>query len=342
MSSAATKSCRKCNGPCPPCRPWRCKFGKGRSLEECANELEKTTQDRIQRVTSNVKEAIKAAGTSTAASPIKNTIQVKKSEEEIPSPELPVGRGQKCTTQAVKTPPRNNAIISHQGFSGSISPAGINQRCSIPSEPSDLGSSLIFLAIAADATLVKYSEAILNTVVAMPEVPEINSLDDYHCIWPHTVHLTIQAFGKVRNVEIPTIANYCNKNLELINPFYLSVRGMVHHEKLHALGFNVLKESVEPLRLFKSNMLRNSCMKKWINKNFSWERYDPVFSVLHSRSIRRSSQSGRPPLSKRSIEIIIRMFAGVMHMQEVYPQQDIQLCLGRSSTQSTFYKNLLE
>jgi len=330
MSSTATKSCRKCNGPCPPCRPWRCKFGKGRSLEECANELDKNTKDRIQRVTSNVKEAIKAAGTSTAAVPTKNTIQVKKSEGEIAS------------SKAVKMSKRKRKNISHQYIAGNFTPRGASQRNSIPSEPSDLESSLIFLAIAADPTLVKYSEAILNTVVAMPEVPEINSLDDYHCIWPHTVHLTIQAFGRVRNVEIPTIANFCNKNLELINPFYLSVRGMVHHEKLHALGFNVMKESIEPLRSFKSNMLRNSCMKKWINKNFSWERYDPVFSVLHSRSMRRSSQSGRPPLSKRSIEIIINMFAGVMHMQEVYPRRDIQLCLGRSSTQTTFYKNLLE
>jgi len=333
LTPRATKSCRKCNGTCPPCRPWRCKFGKGRSLEEVANDLEKNTQDRIKRVTSNLKQALQAAGTTASAGSEENTIQVKESinKRSIVSP------------QAFDISQRNNAIISPRRSARSISPRVNSQRLSIPAQPSDLECSHIFLAIAAHPTLIKYSEAVLNAVVQMPEVPEITSLEDYYCIWPHTVHLTIQAFGKVRNVEIPTIANYCNKNLELIDRFYLNVCGMFHHEKLHTIGFKVQKESIEALRLFKSNMLRSPWMRKWINKNFSWERYDPVFSVLHSRSVRKSSISkGGPPLSKRSIEIILAMFANVTHTQHVDPKRDIQLCLGRSSTQTTFYKNLLE
>jgi len=295
--------------------------------------LEKNSKDRIKRVTSNLKQAIKAAGNTASAGSKENTIQVKESKNER-STESP---------QAFEISQRNDGIISHQGSATNIPPAGINDRTSIPSQPSDLESSHIFLAIAAHPTLIKHSEAVLNAVVQMPEIPEITSLEDYYCIWPHTVHLTIQAFGKVRNVVIPTIAHYCNKNLELIDPFYLNVNGMVHHEKLHTVGFKVQKKSIEALRLFKSNMLRSPCLRRWVNKNFSWERYDPVFSVLHSRSVRKSSNTkGGPPLSKRSIEKILSMFANVTHVQDVYPQRDIQLCLGRSSTQTTFYKNLLE
>merc|ERR1719474_1060796 len=117
---------------------------------------------------------------------------------------------------------------------------------------------------------------------------------------------------------------------------------MVQHAKLQSIGFRVEKGSVQALREFKSNMSRASCMKRWVNKNFSWERYDPVFSVLHSRSLRKSRYTtGGASLSKRSIEIILRRFSEVRHMQEVYPQRDIQLCLGGSSTPTKFYKNVL-
>lgn len=319
------KPCRKCGGTCPPCRPWRCKFGGGRSLEECANDIERTTQNRIQRVTLNLKHAIRAAGTQAPASKSEHVAVAEKSlsERSIVSSVCDAIMSTEITTRPI--------------------PIGSKKRWSIPTQPSDLESSHIFLAIAANPALIALSKAVLNEVVEMPEVPEITSLDDYYCIWPHTVHLTIQAFGKVRNVDIPTIANYCNTNLELIDPFYLNVNGMVHHEKLHSVGFKVEKGSVQALRGFKSNLSRASCMQSWVNKNFSWERYEPVFSVLHSRSLRKSNytQAGAP-LSRRSIEIILRRFAEMMHRQEVYPHRDIQLCLARSSTPTTFYKNLLE
>jgi len=321
-----TKPCRKCSGTCPPCRPWRCKFGKGRSLEECANDLERTTQDQIQRVAMNLKQAIKAEMIKESVSWSENVTEVQKS----------------LSKEGLISSGVSDAIISPRIVTGAA-PIGLKRGCSIPAQPSNSECSHIFLAIAASPPLIKISEAILKTVVQMPEVPEITSFQDYYCIWPHTVHLTIQAFGKVQNVDIPTIANYLNKNLELISPFYLTVNGMVYHEKLHSIGFKVQKESVQALREFKSNLSRVSCMKRWVKKNFSWERYVPVFSVLHTRSLRRSkyTQAG-VPLSRRSIKIILRRFVNVTHMQEVYPKRDIQLCLASSSTPTTFYKNLLE
>jgi len=46
----------------------------------------------------------------------------------------------------------------------------------------DQGKSHIFLAVAADANLVKQSETILKAVVEMSQVPEITSPEDSHCI----------------------------------------------------------------------------------------------------------------------------------------------------------------
>jgi len=321
-----TKPCRKCSGTCPPCRPWRCKFGKGRSLEECANDLEKTTQDQIQRVALNLKQAIKAETIKEPVSSSENVTEVQKS----------LSKENRMSSRV------SDAIISPRIVTSAI-PIGINQRCSLPAQPTNSESSHIFLAIAASPALIKHSEVVLNAVVQMPEVPEITSLQDYYCIWPHTVHLTIQAFGKVQNVDIPTIANYFNKNLELIDPFYLTVDGMVHHEKLHSIGFKVQKESIQALREFKSNLSKVSFMERWVKKRFNWERYVPVFSVLHTRSLRKSKYTrAGAPLSRRSIEIILSRFAKVTHRQEVYPKRDIQLCLAKSSTPTTFYKNLLE
>jgi len=321
-SASVAKVCRKCAGPCPPCRRWRCKFGKRRSLEECANDMEKITQDRSTCASGNLKQVLKS-GTKILASENKNKVN-RESAEAFAAGAAPGGG---CSRKS------DECRVSARNVSSKF-------LSRISSEPMDGHTSHIFLAIAADAALVKFSEAILKSVVDMPQVPEITSLQNNHCIWPYSVHLKIQAFGKVRNTDIPEIARYCKDNIKQILPFNIKVNGLVHHEKLHTLGFRVEKQTVEALRPFKSNIL-TSPISNWINKNFRWERYEPVFSVLHSGSPRRTNASC-VPLSRDSINFILQFFANVTHTQEVNPVRDIQLCLARSSTETKFYKNLLE
>merc|ERR1719150_805328 len=193
--------------------------------------------------------------------------------------------------------------------------------------------SHVFLAIAADQALVDYCNNILKRVVSMSAIPEITSLEDDRCIWPHTVHLTIHSFGKVLNSDIPRIADYCKQNINVIDPFEINIDGLFHHEKLHTLGFKVEKETVESLRNMKTNMM------KWFNKGINWEGFDPIFSVLRTQSPRGGGS--RPPLSRSSIDAFIAEFGNCTYTQLIDPQKDIQLCLARSSTETAFYKNLL-
>merc|ERR1719445_1041775 len=123
-----------------------------------------------------------------------------------------------------------------------------------PAQPMEPETSHIFLAIAADPLLVDYTAEVQREVVAMQDIPEIKSLDDSRCIWPHTVHLTIHSFGKVLNEDIPRIAQYSKENINVIEPFNLNIGGLFHHQKLHTVGFKVEKRTVEPLRHMKSNM----------------------------------------------------------------------------------------
>lgn len=313
-SQTVPKICRKCAGPCPPCRPWRCKYGKGRSLAECANDLEKNTEIKIQRTSTNRKQMV-----------IAGTFKNLETEKIFEVNKERVGGGFRSRSKKFRE-------------LGGITAPKFRSRVNF--EPLDKDVSHIFLAVAADQTLVKFSEEVLKKVVEMSQVQEISSLEDTKCIWPNSVHLKIQAFGKVRNVDIPEIARYCKENIKFIKPFCLKVNGMVHHEKLHTLGFRVEKKTVEALRPFKANILSSS-LSKWINKSFRWERYEPVLSLLHTRSSRRKNDSGTP-LSKDSINTILQMFENFTHAQDVNPEQHIQLCLAKSSTKNTFYKNLFE
>lgn len=192
-------------------------------------------------------------------------------------------------------------------------------------------TSHVFLAIAADQALVEYCKNILKRAVSMSAIPEIKSLEDDRCIWPHTVHLTIHSFGKVLNSDIPRIADYCKQNINVIDPFEINIDGLFHHEKLHTLGFKVEKATVESLRNMKTNMM------KWFNKGINWEGFNPIFSVLRTQTHR----GGRPPLSRSSIDAFIQEFGNVQYTQRIEPSKDIQLCLARSSTETAFYKNLL-
>eukprot|EP00495_Collosphaeridae_sp_1-RS-2012_P007922 TRINITY_DN7736_c0_g1_i1.p1 TRINITY_DN7736_c0_g1~~TRINITY_DN7736_c0_g1_i1.p1 ORF type:complete len:111 (+),score=2.64 TRINITY_DN7736_c0_g1_i1:148-480(+) len=110
---------------------------------------------------------------------------------------------------------------------------------------------------------------------------------------------------------------------------------MFHHQKLHTIGFEVEKRTVEPLRQIKSNM------SKWFNKPMIWDGYTPVLSLLRTQSP-RGAKFSCAPFSKQSIDIILQKFGGVEYVQKVIPERDIQLCLARSSTETTFYRNLLE
>lgn len=167
----------------------------------------------------------------------------------------------------------------------------------------------------------------------MPEIPEITTLEDSRCIWPHTVHLTIHSFGKVLNADIPRIAEYSKENINVIDDFTLNIGGLFHHQRLHTVGFSVEKPTVEPLRQMKANMLT------WFNKGINWDGFTPIFSVLRTQTPRGAKFSCNP-LSKGSIDIIIEKFGNVKYTQKV-KRKDIQLCLARSSTATTFYKNLL-
>merc|ERR1719204_1502416 len=118
----------------------------------------------------------------------------------------------------------------------------------IPVQPTEPETSHIFLAIAADPLLVQYSKMVLNNVIEMPEIPEIISHQDSRCIWPHTVHLTIHSFGKVLNVDIPRVVDYCKKNIEVMEQFCLNITGMFHHQKLHTGSWTSLPPSSPPWR----------------------------------------------------------------------------------------------
>lgn len=128
------------------------------------------------------------------------------------------------------------------------------QQMPLYRQPLEQETSHIFLAIAADASLVDYSRTVLSHVIQMPEVPEITSVEDTRCIWPHTVHLTIYSFGKILNMDIPNIIDYCKKNIEVIEPFHLNITGLIHHGKTNTIGYAIEKETVEPLRQIKTNM----------------------------------------------------------------------------------------
>lgn len=194
-------------------------------------------------------------------------------------------------------------------------------------------TSHVFLAIAADPALVNYSAEIQRDIVNLPEVPEITSLNDSRCIWPHTVHLTIHSFGKVLNADIPRIAEYSKENINVLEDFTLNIGGLFHHQRLHTVGFSVEKQTVEPLKQMKANMLT------WFNKGNNWDMFTPVFSVLRTQTPRGAKFSCNP-LSKKSIDVIIEKFGNVKYTQKVQ-KKDIQLCLARTSTETTFYKNLL-
>lgn len=356
--SLPKKICRKCKGSCPPCRPWRCSHIKSRSLEECENEMQKSkgpaTLKRSASVPSNVyasspkkeppndiEKALSALKLRDRGSPIPEKIRgspvpVKRTlaSEEVSSCNKIIGAPPGLT----QTSTSNDESSSNGASSGNNPTAASqsNQRQMLlyAPQPREPETSHIFLAIAADPLLVKYSKMILKHVTEMPEIPEISSLSNSRCIWPHTVHLTIHSFGKVYNVDIPRIADYCKKNIEVMEPFQLDITGMFHHQKLFTIGYEVDKQSVEPLRQIKMNM------SKWFDKGMSWEGYTPVLSILRTQSP-RGAKFSCAPFSQQSIDIILQKFGGVQYVQEVIPARDIQLCLARSSTETTFYKNLL-
>jgi len=210
---------------------------------------------------------------------------------------------------------------------------GLSRARSAPHESGQPETSHVFLAIAADPPLVNYSSEIQRCIVEGDEVPEITSLEDSRCIWPHTVHLTIHSFGKVLNTDIPKIAQYSRENINVIEPFTLKIGGLFHHQRLHTVGFSVEKDSVEPLRQMKANMLT------WFNKGINWDGFTPILSVLRTQTPRGAKFSCLP-LSKKSIDTIIEKFGNVKYTQKV-EQKNIQLCLARSSSPTTFYRNLL-
>jgi len=337
-SSNQTKICRKCNGTCPPCRPWRCKYGKARTLEECENDMQQSFGPL------NLKRSTSAPTIKYASS------QKNESQNGIEKAIAALNIRKNVTTFRTGVPPgfsqasANNDETSSSPASSNSTSTGTNSRIACQSnqrqmlpltaQPGEPETSHIFLAIAADPVLVQYSKMVLNNVMNMPEIPEITSLADSRCIWPHTVHLTIHSFGKVLNVDIPRVVDYCKKNIEVIDLFYLNITGMFHHQKLHTIGFEVEKRTVKPLRQMKSNM------SKWFNKPMIWDGYTPVLSLLRTQSP-RGAKFSCAPFSKQSIDIILQKFGGVEYVQKVKPERDIQLCLARSSTETTFYRNLL-
>jgi len=363
-NSPRKKICRKCSGSCPPCRPWRCKFGKGRTLEECEEDMQKSVESLTLRRSNSApitvyrsnakpvsvdtspskKESLNDMEKAIAALNLRNNVSV--------PPGIPVSSTESSSDKYSGVPPgfghaiaSNDETSSNTASSNTVSPApGTSspltsqhrhrQMTSLPAQPMEPGTSHIFLAIAADPVLVQYSKRVLDEIIEMPQIPEITSLDDSRCIWPHTVHLTIHSFGKVLNVDIPRVADYCKKNIDVLEPFQLSIPGMFHHQKLHTIGFEVEKWSVEPLRQIKTNM------SKWFNKPVNWEGFSPVLSLLRTQSP-RGAKFSCAPFSKQSIDIILQTFGRVEYVQKVIPARDIQLCLARSSTETTFYKNLL-
>lgn len=337
------KICRKCQGTCPPCRPWRCKFSKGRSLKECANELEKTCVGSYTQKRSSKNVPLRHISLELSLLSLRNDFSDPNgiAMEDLSSSDKSFGGlTSSINLSGVATQSSSNEDSSSNGVSttntSSASPVKSQPERQMPF-PTQLRmqeTSHIFLAIAADPALVEYSKTVLRHVTAMPEIPEINSLNDSRCIWPHSVHLTIHSFGKVLNVDIPRIAHYCKKNIEVIDPFHLNITGMFHHMKLHTVGYAVEKRTIEPVRRIKTNM------SKWFNQGTNWHGYTPILSVVRTQSP-LGAKFSCAPLSKQSINIILQRFGSVRYIQKVIPERHIQLCLARSSTETTFYKNLL-
>lgn len=331
-SSNQNKICRKCNGTCPPCRPWRCKFGKARTLEECENDM--------QRSPLNLKRCNSAPTVYARAPKTKSQNCIEKALAALNirnNPNVPPGAlapGTSASNDETSSSATSTNASSIRKNSRRTCEDTQRQMLPLTAQLKEPETSHIFLAIAADPVLVQYSKMVLNEVIKMPQVPEITSLGDSRCIWPHTVHLTIHSFGKVLNVDIPRVVEYCKKNIEVIESFFLNITGMFHHQKLHTIGFQVEKRTVEPLRQIKSNM------SKWFNKPIIWDGYTPVLSLLRTQSP-RGAKFSCAPLSKQSIDIILQKFGVVQYVQNIIPARDIQLCLARSSTETTFYRNLL-
>jgi len=339
-SSSNVKICRKCHGTCPPCRPWRCKFSNGRTLEECEVDMQKSmTSLTLNQKNSKliafkngyakkVKREFSSLGNSVCGSQgiLLSNEESCKITSEVSAVFQQHGSNDDSSSSSGAFA-RNTAFNSH---------AVSQKHKHIPffRQLEDHETSHIFLSIAADPALVNYSKTVLSHVIPMPEVPEITSIHDVRCIWPHTIHLTIYHFGKVLNIDIPTIADYCKKNIEIIEPFHLHIKGMVHHEKLQAVGYAVEKETLEPLRQIKTNMA------KWFKKIMCWESYTPIMSILRTHS-RNGAKNPCVPLARDSIDTILQTFGGVQYAQEIIPERDIQLCIGSSSTETKFYKNIL-
>jgi len=345
--TTSNKNCRKCKGSCPPCRPWRCKFVKGRSLEDYANDFQKNPVechvspkqiDSKPIITPLKNESLKHIGVVLSSLSLRNDSSEPTSSDKS-SGALPalINRATGVFNSSTSNEETSsNRMSTRNTTAGVWSPRSSQHRKILPSpaQMKDQNTSHIFLAIAADPALVQYSKMVLNHVIAMPEIPEINSLNDSTCIWPHSVHLTIHSFGKVLNRDIPRIAEYCRKNIEVIAPFHLNITGLFHHHKLHTIGYAVEKRTVEPLRQIKMNM------STWFKKGTNWDWYTPIFSLLRTQGPPGAKFSCKP-ISKRSINIILQKFADIRYCQNVIPCRNIQLCLARSSTETTFYKNLL-
>jgi len=346
--SLSKKICRKCKGSCPPCRPWRCSYGKSRSLEECENDMQKVMGPLKLKRSSSVpndvyasfpkKEPLNNLDKALTALSLRNHVGIS------PGKSSQRREGFSSDKNLGAPPGFNQTSTSNDETSSNAASSGNNSngayQCSqrgmmpFPPQPMEPETSHIFLAIAADPMLVQYSKMILKHVTEMPDIPEISSLSDSRCIWPHTVHLTIHSFGRVYNTDISRIADYCKKNIEVMEPFHLHITGMFHHQKLFTIGYDVEKLTVEPLRQIKMNM------SKWFDRGMSWEGYTPVLSVLRTQSP-RGAKFSCSPFSQQSINLILQKFGGIKYVQEVIPARDIQLCLARSSTETTFYKNLL-
>lgn len=343
-STFSTKMCRKCQGKCPPCRPWRCKFSKGRSLEECGKSICMdivNTREKVRRTSS---EQILNPSEEETIKHIRIVLSSLNPHNIFSAP-----NGTACSDKSNEILPTEGASslsISNRRFSsirmsttnissrlGSPATSQHRRQISCPRQMIQNETSHIFLAIAIDPFLVEYSKTVLNHVIAMPEIPEINSLDDSRCIWPYSIHFTIHSFGKVLNAAIPSIADYSKKNIAVTEPFSLNITGMLHHQKLHTIGYAVEKQTVEPLLPIKMNM------SKWFKKGINWDGYNPIFSLVRTKCGRGAKNCA--PLSEKSIKIILQKFGRVRYTQEVIPARDIQLCLARSSTKTSFYKNLL-
>lgn len=71
-----------------------------------------------------------------------------------------------------------------------------------------------------------------------------------------------------------------------------------------------------------------------------WDSFIPVMSLVRTHA-RYGDKYSNVPVGRESINVILQNFGGVQYSQGVIPERDIQLCLAKSSTTTTFYKNLL-